>query len=59
MGKYIQDSGIDQTFIETGLYGPATLNQILRGKHMKSEMEAHMVIYLCLRKMYIKEFSTK
>ena len=59
MGKYIQDSGIDQTFIEAGLYGPATLNQILRGKHMKRGMEAHMVMYLCLHKMYMKEFFTK
>ena len=48
IGKYIQDSGIDQTFIEAGLYGPPTLNQILRGKHMKDGMEAHTVMYLSL-----------
>ena len=54
MGKYIQDSGIDQTFIEAGLYGPATLNQI-----EWNGMEAHMVMYLCLHKMYMKEFLTK
>ena len=54
MGKYIQDSGIDQTFIEAGLYGPATLHQI-----EWNGMEAHMVMYLCLHKMYTKEFLTK
>ena len=59
MGKYIQDSGIDQTFIEAGLYRPATLNQILTGKHIKRGMEAHMVIYLCLHKIYLKKLFTK
>ena len=59
MGKYIQDSGIDQTLFEAGLYGPGTLNQILSGKHMKRGMEAHNVMYLCLHKMYMKEFFTK
>ena len=29
IGKYIQNSGIGQTFIEAGLSGRATLNQIL------------------------------
>ena len=52
-------NGIVQTFIEAGLYGPATLSQILRGKHMKCGMKAHMVIYFCLHKMYMKEFFTK
>ena len=56
MGKYIQDSGIDQTFVEAGLYGPAALSQILRGKHMKHGMEACMVMYLFLHKIYLKEF---
>ena len=59
MAKNIQDSGIDQTFIEAELYGPATLNQISGDKHMKRGMEAHMVMYLCLHKMYMKEFFTK
>ena len=54
-GKYIQDSDIEQIFIEAVLYGPATLNPILRGKHMKHRMEVHMVMYLCLRKLYMKE----
>ena len=42
MRKYIQDSGIDQTFIKAGLYRPATLNQVMRGKHRKRRMEAHV-----------------
>ena len=59
MGKYIQDSGIDKAFIEVGLYWPVTLNQILKGKHIKRGMEAHMVMNLCLHKMYMKELFTK
>ena len=51
MEKYIQDSAIDQTFIAAGLHGPATLNQILRGKHMIRGMEAHIVMYLWLHEM--------
>ena len=35
MGKYIENSGLDQVFIESSIYGPTTLNQIVQGKHMK------------------------
>ena len=52
IGKYIQCSGIDQVLIEAGNYGTTTLGQILEGKHMKRTMEAHMVIYLSLCKIY-------
>ena len=35
IGKYIEGSGLDQILIEAVIYGPASLAQILRGKHMK------------------------
>ena len=44
-GKYIENSGLDQYFIDCDIYGPVTVNQILNGKHMKRGMEAHMVLY--------------
>ena len=44
VGKYIENSGLDQVFIESGVYGPPTLNQILQGKHMKRSIEAYMFI---------------
>ena len=55
MGKYITCSGIDCLFIETGIYGPTTLGQIIDGKHMKRGLEAHMTMYLALYSVYLKE----
>ena len=44
---------LEQVFIESGIYGPTTLNQILQGKHMKRSIEAYMCLYLALFKLYI------
>ena len=35
IGKYIENSGLDQIFIESNIYGPNTPNQIIQGKHLK------------------------
>ena len=40
IGKYIENSSLDQSFIDCDIYGPVTVNQILNGKHMKRGMEA-------------------
>jgi hypothetical protein len=32
MGKYIECSGLAQILIKAGIYGPTTMDQILRGK---------------------------
>ena len=32
MGIYIENSGLDQSFIDCDIYGPVTVNQILNGK---------------------------
>ena len=55
--KYIENSGLDQSFIDCDIYGPATVNQILNGKHMKRRIEACMVLYLALNKICLKDFS--
>ena len=55
MGKYIENSGLDQVFIESGIYGPTTLNQVVKGKHMKRCLEAYMYLYLALFKLYTDE----
>ena len=34
-GKYIEKSGLDQSFIDCDIYGPVTVNQILNGKHRR------------------------
>lgn len=53
MGKYITGSGLDRALLEANIYGPATLGQIIDGKHMKRGVEAHMTIYLSLYNLYL------
>ena len=53
IGKCIQGSGLHQILVEAGVYGPTILGQILDGKHRKRRMEAHMIIYLSLYKIYL------
>lgn len=59
LGKYINGSGLDQILIESDVYGPTTLGQIINGKHMKRGMEAHMILYLSLLKVYLTTFETE
>lgn len=58
LGKYIEGSGIDQAWVEAGLYSPTTLIQILNGKHMYRSLEAHMVTLLALYNLYFQSFLT-
>ena len=39
LGKIIDGSGLDQSFIEARIYGPNTVEQIKSGKHMKRSFE--------------------
>ena len=48
LGKYIIDSGLDDIFIGTEIYGPTTFGQIIEGKHMKRCLEAYFMLYLDL-----------
>ena len=48
LGKYIIDSGVDDIFIETEIYGPTTFGQIIERKHMKRCLEAYFTLYLAL-----------
>ena len=52
IGKYIENSSLDQSFIDCDIYGPVTGNQILNGKHMKRGMEAYVVLYLDFSKTF-------
>ena len=56
MGKYIVGSGLEQLFLEVGIYRPVTVHHILKGNHMKRGMEAYTTLYLALHKLYIKQF---
>ena len=50
--RYIEGSGLDDIWIEKGLYGPAVIRQIFGGKHLKRGVEAHMVNLLALSGLY-------
>ena len=45
LGKYI--SGLDQALTEPEIYGPATIDQINNGKHMKKSFEANSTLKFC------------
>ena len=43
VGDTIEDSGLDDAWVEADLYGPTTSRQIIEAKHMKRALEAHMI----------------
>ena len=55
IGKYINSSGLDQIFIEANIYGPATMEQIKGGKHMKRSVEAFTSMYTALFHLYVEQ----
>ena len=55
LGKYIEGSGIDQVWVEAGMYSPTTVRQILEGKHLYCAMEAHLTTMVALYGLLFKE----
>ena len=53
IGRYIECSGIDQLWVEAGMYSPTTVRQIFEGKHLYRAMEAHMVTLITLYSLLI------
>ena len=56
VGKYIDASGLDESFVEADIYGPNTLEQIKRGKHYKRSFEAFVTLYRTLFSLYIEKY---
>ena len=52
----MEGSGIDQAWVEAGLYSPTTVTQILNGKHLYRALEAHTVTLLALYSLYFRKF---
>ena len=52
LGNYIENSGLDFCWTEANMYGPATVKQILEGKHVRRGVEAHVVTLQALSIMY-------
>ena len=52
IGAYIENSGLDFSWTEAYLYGPATVKQILEGRHVRRAIEAHVVTTQTLFLLY-------
>ena len=55
LGKIIDGSGLDQSIIETRIYGSNTVVQTKNGKHMKGSFEGFLTLYVSLYKTYLNE----
>ena len=56
IGAYIENSGIDFCWIESNLYGSATVKQIIEGKHVVRGQTAHTVTLESLFALYQEAF---
>lgn len=48
LGKYVEGSGIDLAWEASGIYGSATVRQILEGRHIYRGIEAHTITLIAL-----------
>lgn len=59
LGKYIEGSGIDDAWEASGIYGRATIRQIIEGRHIYRGIEAHSITLICLHQLYSKYIFTE
>lgn len=52
LGKYIESSGIDAAWEASGMYGSATVNQIIDGRHIYRGIQAHTMTLMALYSLY-------
>ena len=58
IGKFIDNSRLDERFVESGIYGPQTLEQIKGGKHMKRSFEAYLTLFIALYELYLEKLAS-
>ena len=56
IGAFIENSGLGMCWVESDLYGPSTVRQILGGNHVKRGEAAHMVTLQALFSLYQEAF---
>ena len=56
IGAFIENSGIDMAWVESDIYGPSTVKQILEGNHVKRAEAAHPVTLQSLFNLYQETF---
>ena len=59
IGAFIEDSGLDMCWVESDLYGPITVKQILGGNHVKRGEAAHTITLQALFSLYQEAFFVK
>ena len=53
LGTSIEDSGIDDSWLEADLYSPQTVRQMLESNHMKRALTAHAITTSALSDLYL------
>ena len=56
IGNYMSSSGIENIWIESGVYGPATTRSIIRCTHYKRTFQAHEDTLIALFSLFINKF---
>lgn len=59
LGKYIDCSGIPDSWEASGIYGRATVRQIIEGRHIYRGIEAHTITLICLHQLYSRYIFTE
>lgn len=59
LGTSIENSGIDDAWIEADVYGSATTRQILKCAHYKRTLRAHIHTYMALYEILLDKFFTE
>ena len=54
IGAYVEGSGIDASWVESGVYGSVTVKKIAEGKHVKQGVEAHLLTLQTLRTLIVR-----
>lgn len=56
LGKTVEHSGIDEAWIQAGLYSSVVVNQIINGSHYDRAVEAHEITLQALADLWLGEF---
>ena len=59
IGTFIENSGLDECWIEAGLYSGTTVKQILDGGHVKRALDAHITSILTLTSLLLNALSSE
>lgn len=59
LGASMENSGIDDAWMEAGVYGSATTRQILKCSHYKRALRAHIYSYIALYEIALELFFTE